>query len=74
MRIRRAGLGNFGNHRSVGEGVIELKIPYGPGFRVYLGIIENDEILLLLLGGDKSTQDRDIKLAKEYLKEWRSRK
>jgi len=39
-----------------------------------LGIIENDEILLLLLGGDKSTQDRDIKLAKEYLKEWRSRK
>jgi putative addiction module killer protein len=71
IRIRRAGLGNFGDHKSVGDSVIELRIPYGPAFRVYFAIVENDEILLLLVGGDKSTQTRDIDMAKRNLKEWR---
>lgn len=72
VRIRRAGLGNFGNHKFVGDGVIELKIPFGPGYRVYFSVVSNDEVLLLLIGGDKSTQDKDIKKANEYLNDWRS--
>jgi putative addiction module killer protein len=63
VRIRRAGLGNFGDHRSVGDSVIELRIHYGPGYRVYLTITGNDELILLLVGGDKSTQDSDIERA-----------
>lgn len=70
VRIRRAGLGNFGDHKSVGDSVIELRIPFGPGYRVYLSIVD-DKVILLLLGGDKSTQSEDIKEAKVYLKNWR---
>ncbi len=64
-RIGRVRLGNFGDTRSVGQGVRELKIDYGPGYRVYFGE-EGDELVILLCGGDKSRQDEDIKAAKHY--------
>ena len=57
--------GNFGAHESVGDGVFELKEYYGPGYRVYYGLIDSTTVLLLC-GGDKSTQKQDIKRAKAY--------
>jgi putative addiction module killer protein len=57
-RLKRAEGGNLGDHRPVGEGVIELKIDFGTGYRIYLGI-DRDK-LILLLGGTKATQDEDI--------------
>jgi putative addiction module killer protein len=64
VRIRRASLGNLGDVEPVGEGVSELKIHYGPGYRVY--IKEDGEfIVILLCGGIKNSQKRDIKKAKE---------
>jgi len=64
IRIRRLSLGNAGDVRPVGEGVSELRIPYGPGYRVYF--VQKGELLVVLLaGGDKSTQDRDIRIARE---------
>lgn len=64
-RIRQAGLGNFGDFKSVGSGVQELRINYGPGYRIYYGIHE-DEVILLLIGGSKRTQAADIEKAKAY--------
>jgi putative addiction module killer protein len=69
VRIRRLQLGNPGDVEPVGEGVSELKINYGPGYRVYFKA-EGDRLILLLCGGDKSSQDRDIKEAKRIAKEW----
>jgi putative addiction module killer protein len=63
-RIRRLSLGNPGDARPVGEGVSELRIDYGPGYRVYF-IRRGDKLVILLAGGDKRTQERDIKLAIE---------
>ncbi len=61
-RIRSAEAGNFGDCESVGEGVSELRIHYGPGYRAYF--TRRGEVLyLLLMGGDKSNQKRDIKRA-----------
>ena len=71
MRLERIKLGNLGDFRSVGEGVCELRIDYGPGYRIYFGQIGNI-IVILLLGGDKSTQNRDIRKAIEYWKDYRS--
>ncbi|WPD23952.1 MAG: type II toxin-antitoxin system RelE/ParE family toxin [Candidatus Electrothrix scaldis] len=62
VRIKRLAEGNPGDVKSVGEGVYELRIYYGPGYRVYYTKI-NDEIVLLLVGGNKSTQSGDIKKA-----------
>jgi putative addiction module killer protein len=59
--------GNFGNCEAIGEGLSELKINYGPGYRVYFGRT-GDVIIILLCGGDKSTQSKDIKKAHEYWK------
>lgn len=64
-RIRQASLGNFGDHKALGSGVSELKIDYGPGYRIYYGI-HNDELILLLAGGSKRTQASDIEKAKTY--------
>ncbi len=64
IRIRRVSLGNYGDVRPVGKGVSELRIDYGPGYRVYF--IQHGNILVILLcGGDKSTQDKDIQRAYE---------
>jgi len=70
-RLERVELGNLGDYRSVGEGVYELRINYGPGYRIYFGQI-GSMIILLLCGGDKSTQEQDIRTAKEYWAEYRS--
>ena len=64
IRIRRLSLGNFGDTRPVGEGVTELRIHYGPGYRIYLKK-QDDALVILLAGGDKSSQDNDIRLAKD---------
>ena len=70
VRLDRISLGNLGDTKSVGEGVSELKINEGKGYRVYFGR-EGDDIVLLLCGGDKSTQHKDIKLAKQYWRNYR---
>lgn len=62
-RIRRLSLGNLGDVRSVGEGVLELRIAYGPGYRVYF-VQRGPDRAVLLLGGTKSSQRRDIERAK----------
>ena len=61
-RIRSATAGNFGDCKSVGEGVFEMRIDYGAGYRVYYGK-RGQQIYLLIMGGDKSSQKRDIKRA-----------
>ncbi len=61
-RIRRMEEGNPGHTRSVGQGVSELKIDFGPGYRVYFGE-DGDTLVILLCGGDKSTQNKDISKA-----------
>lgn len=71
-RLNRMTAGNLGDYRSVGEGVSELKINYGPGYRVYFGQI-GSKIVLLLCGGDKSTQSKDIRKAKEYWADYEKR-
>ena len=62
VRIVRAEYGNFGNHKPLRCGVSEMKIDIGKGYRVYF-TIRRQKIIFLLLGGDKSTQDEDIKKA-----------
>ena len=65
-------LGNFGDCKAIGDGIAELRIHYGPGIRVYYSKIGN-KVILLLCGGDKGSQTKDINKAKEYLKEYQSR-
>ena len=72
-RIDRAQDGNLGKHRSIGGGAIELKIDFGPGYRLYMGQ-DGAELIILLCGGDKSTQDKDIRLAQDYWQDYRRRK
>lgn len=67
-RIRRMELGNPGDVKAVGEGVSEMRIPYGPGYRVYFVAAETS-VVILLCGGDKSSQTRDIATAKKMAKE-----
>jgi putative addiction module killer protein len=68
VRIRRLELGNPGTAEPVGEGVSELKIDYGPGYRVYF-VQKGKAIVILLCGGDKSTQAKDIKAALKLAKD-----
>lgn len=67
-RIRRVELGNFGDVKPVGEGVSELRVDCGPGYRVYLAQ-RGLEVVVLLAGGDKSTQGKDIKTALELVRQ-----
>lgn len=68
-RIDRMQHGNFGDAQSVGTNISELRITTGPGYRVYFTKKE-EKIIILLVGGDKSTQSKDIEKAKELLKEY----
>lgn len=67
LRIERMELGNLGDVKAVGEGVSEARIPYGPGFRLYF-VRRGETVIVLLCGGDKSTQPKDIKLALKLAK------
>lgn len=64
-RIVRIESGNFGDAKSVGDGVMELRLAFGSGYRVYFGI-DGLQLVILLSGGDKSSQDKDILEAKSY--------
>ncbi len=68
MRIKRLQMGNFGDVKAVGEGISELRITEGKGYRVYIKN-QNGVIVILLCAGDKSTQENDIKKAKSLAKE-----
>ena len=72
VRLDRIRLGNLGDCKSVGAGVLEVRVQHGPGYRVYLGR-EGNQLVILLSGGDKSTQDRDIVRAKAYWAEYKDR-
>ena len=73
MHVDRMELGLFGDSSPIGDGLSEMRIHYGPGYRVYYGK-EAQRVYLLLCGGDKSTQTKDIKQAKLYWQEHKQRK
>ena len=66
-RVVRFEKGNLGDHRHLGDGLFEARLFFGPGYRIYFGKI-NNHIILLLCGGDKSSQDKDIEKARKLLK------
>lgn len=72
-RIIRLRLGNFGDCKNVGSGICELRIDFGPGYRVYFGR-QGNEIVILLCGGDKRSQGKDIERAKLYWKDYLEKK
>jgi putative addiction module killer protein len=73
MRVKRIAIGNPGDVKPVGDGISEMRIDYGQGYRVYFKDTSNlrfgKEIIILLCGGDKSTQEKDIRKAKELVKD-----
>ena len=73
IRLDRVRQGNLGDHKHVENGVWELRIDYGPGYRVYYGK-DGNRLVLLLIGGDKRTQRRDIETAVTYLQDYEARK
>ena len=72
-RLIRLEEGNYGDHRSVGEGIFELRLHFGPGYRIYYGEVGN-QVILVLCGGDKSSQQRDIEIAKTFWLEYKETK
>ena len=71
-RLDRVVLGNLGDHKPVGEGIYELRLQFSSGYRVYFGR-DGDKVILLLSGGDKSTQRKDIKKASDYWQDYLAR-
>jgi len=71
--VARMEQGNLSNVKSVGEGVLELKIDFGPGYRVYLGR-DGDTLVILLTGGTKKRQQRDIEAARGYWRDYKQGK
>jgi putative addiction module killer protein len=71
-RIDRLSQGNFGDSKSLGRGVYELRIPWGPGYRVYYAMI-GQTCVLLLCGGDKRKQSTEIERAREYFQDYKER-
>ena len=71
-RLRRMASGNFGDCKPVGEGVLELRIDVGAGYRLYCGR-HGKTLVILLCGGDKGSQPADIKRAKDYWSDWKRR-
>ncbi len=69
-RLARVRQGNLGDCRTVGDGVSELRVDYGPGYRVYFGQ-KGQTLVVLLCGGDKQSQVRDIRLAKQFWQEYK---
>jgi putative addiction module killer protein len=72
VRVNRLAGGNFGDHKALGDGVWELRIDWGPGYRVYYGLV-GKTVVLLLCGGDKRKQAADIAKALEYWKDYKER-
>jgi putative addiction module killer protein len=72
-RLDRLKMGNFGDCKALGDGVFELRIHCGPGYRVYFGRI-GSQIILLLCAGDKGSPEKDILKAKEYLEDYEKRR
>ena len=73
IRLNRLMVGNPGDSKSIGEGVFELRITNGPGYRVYFGN-DGEKLVIILAGGDKSTQSRDIRRAKQFWADYRKGK
>jgi len=71
-RIERAQGGNLGKCEPVGNGVSEMKLDFGPGYRLYF-IVEGRTLVVLLCGGDKSTQKKDIRIAHQLAQDWKNR-
>jgi putative addiction module killer protein len=71
-RIERAESGNFGNYKDLGSEIYEIKESYGPGYRTYFSIDKKD-LILLLMGGTKASQESDIQKARKYWKEYKQR-
>ncbi|MEW6132283.1 MAG: type II toxin-antitoxin system RelE/ParE family toxin [Pseudomonadota bacterium] len=72
-RLDRLAMGNPGDNKAVRDGVSELRIDVGPGYRVYYAA-HGEKLVILLCGGDKSSQDGDIELALEYWADWKRRR
>ncbi|WP_279627316.1 type II toxin-antitoxin system RelE/ParE family toxin [Trichlorobacter thiogenes] len=73
VRLDRARLGNLGDHKQLAAGLWEMRIDCGPGYRVYFTREGGGRLVLLLIGGDKNTQKRDIARAAGYLEEYQRR-
>ena len=72
VRLRRVSVGNFGDCKTVGEGVSELRVDIGPGYRVYHAK-HGQTLVILLCGGNKASQQNDITRAKDYWADWKRR-
>lgn len=71
-RLMRFEQGNFGDHKSVGNGIWEARFMFGSGYRVYYAL-DGQEVVLLLLGGDKQSQPKDIRKAQQHWQDYRVR-
>lgn len=71
MRLNHVAKGNMGDHHGIGHGISELRLNFGPGYRVYYGM-DGNKIVILLCGGDKSTQKSDINKAIRYWQDYKA--